>query len=100
MVALQEETNLHGVVSGILGSTEVSHRDWKELVKLNGFFRIRMGEVLCRSGRKYDSNNDLLLEDVKLKKTTVRGEDVEYLSVRLKSTKVRHDTAKDERAGR
>ena len=48
----------------------------------------RMGEVLCRGARKYDSNNDLLLQDVVLKKTMVKGEDVEYLTVRLKSTKV------------
>ena len=43
---------------------------------------------MCRSARKYDSDNDLLLQDVALKKTMVKGEDVEYLSVRLKSTKV------------
>ena len=49
---------------------------------------LRMGEALCKSARKYDSDNDLLLQDVKLKKTMVNGKDVEYLTVRLKSTKV------------
>ena len=56
--------------------------------KLTNSLSHRMGEVLCRSARKYDSDNDLLLQDVVLKKTTVKGEDVEYLAVRLKSTKV------------
>ena len=46
-----------------------------------------MGEVLCRSNRKYDSENDLLLQDVKVKSTTVHGEKVEFITVRLKSTK-------------
>ena len=46
-----------------------------------------MGEVLCRHRRKYDSENDLMLQDVKVKNTKVHGEKVEFLTVRLKSTK-------------
>ena len=46
-----------------------------------------MGELLTKTSRKFDSMNDLLAEDVKLKKTNIKGETVRFLTVRLKSTK-------------
>ena len=47
-----------------------------------------MGELLTKTSRKFDSMNDLLAEDVKLKKTVIKGETVHFLALRLKSTKI------------
>ena len=47
-----------------------------------------MGELLTKTSRKFDSMNDLLVEDVKLKKTEIKGEAVHFLVIRLKSTKI------------
>ena len=47
-----------------------------------------MGEVLTKTSRKFDSMNDLLAEDVKLKKTVIKGETIHFLTVKLKSTKI------------
>ena len=49
----------------------------------------RMGELLCRNPRRFDNLTDLLMEEVRLKKTRLDNEDVCFLSVKLKSTKVR-----------
>ena len=48
----------------------------------------RLGELLCKNPRRYDNLSDLLMEDIKLKKTTVEGENISFLAVKLKSTKV------------
>ena len=47
----------------------------------------RMGELLTKTSRKFDSMNDLLAEDVRLKKTVINGETIHFLTVKLKSTK-------------
>ena len=47
-----------------------------------------MGEVLTKTSRKFDSMNDLLAGDVKLKKTVIKGETIHFLTIKLKSTKI------------
>ena len=48
----------------------------------------RLGELLCKNPRRYDNLSDLLMEDVRLKRTVIEGESISFLAVRLKSTKV------------
>ena len=48
---------------------------------------LRMGEVLTKTPRKFDELNDLLMEDVRVRKAKVGSEEVTFLAVRLKSTK-------------
>ena len=48
----------------------------------------RLGELLCKNPRRYDNLSDLLMEDVRLKRTVIEGENISFLAVKLKSTKV------------
>ena len=44
---------------------------------------------MCRNPRRFDNLTDLLMGEVKLKRTRLENENVSFLSVKLKSTKVR-----------
>ena len=47
----------------------------------------RMGELLCRNPKRFDNLTDLLMEEVRLKRTRLENENISFLAVKLKSTK-------------